>query len=184
MTEESRIRGRQVHLACQWADQHAPTATTVDGVLDVLDIAEPIWPYLAGWLLFKKEYGFISEWWERPLYLPSPLIAGTPDTYGRLRGGRRAIVDLKSWASCGPKPKRSAVIQTAGYKLMVEDRLEQAVDVRIIVKLSGDNKYRAYECTDHEYDEHVFRCAAFLYWDRLNNQLADGTDRSEVEVAA
>jgi len=182
-TEESRIRGRQVHLACQWADMHAPEATTLDEVLEVIDVAPAIHPYLAGFLMFKRETGYQGQWWERPMCLSSPLVAGTPDSWGRYRDGKRVLLDLKSWASQGIRPKRSAQLQVAGYELMVKECLGDDTDLRVILKLSGDNKYRAYPCTDQR-DKFLFQCLAHVWHDRNAYKLIEGGDREEVELVA
>ena len=182
-TEESRIRGRQVHLACQWADMHAPEATTLDEVLEVIDIAPAIHPYLEGYLLFKRETGYQGDWWERPMHLPSPLVAGTPDSWGHYPDGRRVLVDLKSWRSQGVQPKRAAQIQVAGYQLMVKHITGEDTDLRVIVKLPGDNKYRAYQCRDDR-DIFIFQCVAHVWHDRFAYKLIESKDRDEVELEA
>ena len=178
-TEESRLRGKQAHLACQLADQYCPDALTLDAVLDVLDVAEPLIPYLQGYLLFKKEKRYRPIWSEKYLYMKNPLVCGTVDSWGTY-GNRKALVDLKSWRNNGPTPKPSAVLQTAGYKLMVKERLNEDTDVRVIVALPGDGLFRYFECTD-ERDEFTFQCAAYVWWHRWENKLIERSGASEVE---
>lgn len=180
-TEESRVRGRQVHLACQWADEYAPKAQTLGAVLDVIEVAEAIHPYLAGYLLFKREKEYRALMSETPVWLSNPRVAGKIDSYGEYQE-RRAVIDLKSWSNQGPHAQRSAQIQTGGYKLMVEERFKVPVDLRVVVNLPGDGKYRAYELTEHTQDEFIFRCAAYTYWDRWNAKLVDRGSVGEVEV--
>ena len=179
-TEESRIRGKQAHYACQLVDQHAPDATTLDEALEVIDLAEALFPYLSGYMLFKRETGYHPVWNERLMYMESPLVAGTPDSWGAYKG-KRALVDLKSWRGQGPTPKPAAVIQTAGYKLMVKERTGGDTDVRVIVALPGDGRYRAFECTDTR-DEFIFQCAANEWWYRYNAKLIERGGPSEVEI--
>jgi hypothetical protein len=181
-TDESRIRGKQAHYACQLVDQHAPDALTMEDALDVIDLAPALHPYLAGYLLFRREKSFRPVWNERPMHLSSPMVAGTPDSWGHYGDGRKVLVDLKSWRGQGPTPKRAAVLQTAGYKLMVKEATGEDTDLRVIVALPGDGRYRAYECKDPR-DEFLFQCCAHSWWDRYNNKLVSG-DPAEVEVEA
>lgn len=182
-TEESRIRGKQAHLATQLADQHCPDRLTVEEVLEVIEIAEPLIPYLEGYLLFRRETGYRADWNERLWHLKSPLVAGTIDSFGKYRTGRRVLVDLKSWKSQGVRPKPSAEIQTGGYSLMVKQTTGLEVDVRVILALPGNGKYRAYEVTDHS-DEFIFQCTAHSWWHRYNKGLIKRGGESEVELAA
>ena len=180
-TEESRVRGTQAHLACAMADQYAPNATDLDDVLDVIEVGDALIPYLQGYLLFKRETGYRPVWSEQLMYMESPLVAGTPDSWGHYGDGRRVLCDLKSWKGQGPNPKRAAVLQTAGYALMVRERTGESTDLRVIVALPGDGRYRAYECRDPR-DESLFLCAAHLWHDRFAHKLIEGSEHGEVEI--
>ncbi len=182
-TEESRIRGKQAHLATQLADQHCPDALTLDEVLETIDLADPLIPYLEGYLMFRRETGYRAAWNERLMHLSCPLVAGTPDSFGLYGDGRRVLVDLKSWKSQGPKPKRSAELQTAAYAMMIKECTGHDVDLRVIVALPGNGKYRAFEATNTR-DKFVFQCAAHTWHDRVAAGLIKPGGDSEVELAA
>jgi hypothetical protein len=181
-TEESRVRGRQIHRACHLVDLHAPEAETLEEVLDVMDLGTTIQPYVAGWLWFKRSTGFVPVGHETPLYLADMNVAGTPDVWGYFRSNaRRTVVDLKSWKSQGPKPKRASELQVnGGYKPMLRQAGFDAQDA-VVVKLPGDGSFRQYPCTN-PLDEAIFRSCCFVWHDRANNKLIDGLEGpSEVE---
>ena len=173
-TPESRLRGKQAHLARQMCDIYTPQATTLEEVQDVLEVGEALHGYLTGWLLYKREKGFVPEWSERPVYSASLHVAGTPDVKGRLTNGRVAIVDVKSWAQKPTKPKRASVLQVAGYRLLVEECLGEKSDLGVIVALPGDGTYRSFDCEDRDgRDRSLFRCIAYVWGDLKANGLLE-----------
>ena len=183
-TEDSRQKGTAIHEACRLADLHCPDATRMEDVLDVLEIHEAVQPYLAGWLLFRREKGWRATAWEQPLSLKRLRIAGTPDAWGETECGS-VLIDLKSWAAQGAKPKRSAEVQTAAYDLMLEEsEHNERQRHRWIVKLSGDSKYRCYECgNDADYD--IVSYCARVWWDQYNAGIVkmSGDPESELAIA-
>lgn len=166
-TENSRVRGQMAHLACQLADAHCPKAATLDDALDVLDAAEDIQPYLAGYLKFRREKRFISLRWEEPLCSIRLRVAGTPDTHGHMIyvDGPLAVVDAKSWQNQGSDPKHSAEVQTALYAIMLGEKYSiPPSDIeRYVLKLPGDGNYRLYHCAD-PYDFIEAEWASCLWW--------------------
>ena len=166
-TEASRLRGQAVHSACHLADVHCPGAVTITDALDVLDIAPAIQPYLAGYLLFRREKRYIAASWERPMHSTRLRMAGTPDSWGKAETAY-TLVDLKSWASQGAKPKHSAEIQTACYAIMLREYLGLGADEPIqrwVVKLPGDGKYRCYECDNHsDFNEATWAVQLWHKW--------------------
>jgi hypothetical protein len=179
-TEESRVRGQQVHKACHLVDLHAPDAETLEDALDVMDLGETIQPYVAGWIWFKRSTGFVPQGHETPLFLSDSNVAGTPDVWGYYPDGRAVVIDLKSWKGQGPKPTRASELQTAGYKLMLKQAGFNA-DERVVAKLPGDGKFRSYQCKN-PLDEAIFRSCCFIWHDRANSKLIDGLEGlSEVE---
>lgn len=154
-TEESRVRGQQVHLACQLADQHAMEAETLHDVLEIMDVAPAIQPYLEGYLKLRREKRYRAEKWEIPIASRKLRVGGRPDSTGCTWGAtsRAVVLDVKSWQSQGQKPKHSAEIQTAAYAIMLVEyygRTDLApTDIeRWTVKLPGDGSYRCYVCDD------------------------------------
>jgi hypothetical protein len=181
-TEESRVRGQQVHKACHLVDLHAPEAETLDDVLEIMDLGATIQPYVAGWLFFKRSNGFKPLGHETPLCLTDLNVAGTPDVWGTYPDGRLVSIDLKSWKGQGATPTRASEIQTAGYKLMLRQCLGFDVAVRLVVKMPGDGKFRQYLC-QNPMDEALFRSCCFIWHDRANNKLIDGLEGpSEAEA--
>lgn len=173
-TEASRMRGHQAHLARQMADQYAPQATTLEEVQEILEVGEALHGYLTGWLLYKREKGFIPEWSEQLVYSASMNVAGTPDVKGRLKDGRNALVDTKSWAQKPTAPKRASVLQVAGYRIMVEEYLGEKTDLGVIVVLPGDGTYRSWDLEDRDgRDRSLFRCIAYVWADRQANGLLE-----------
>lgn len=164
-TEASRLRGQAVHSACHLADVHCPTAVTIEDALEVLDIAPPIQPYLAGYLLFRREKRYQATCWERPLHASKLRVGGIPDSWGKAQEVY-TLVDLKSWATQGAKPKHSAEVQTALYAIMIREYLGLGTAEPIqrwVVKLPGDGKYRCYEC-DNQSDYNEANWCAQLWW--------------------
>jgi hypothetical protein len=168
-TEESRQRGQAAHLACQLADQHCPQADSVDEALERLDLAEALLPFLAGYLKFRRENRYHALRWETPACSRRLRVGGRPDSDGQL-DGQHALVDVKSWASQGAKPKHSAEVQTAAYAIMLAEEA-QIPDHRIqryVLKLPGDGNYRLYHCTDAMDLEEATWCA--LLWHRWHDR--------------
>ena len=168
-TENSRLRGQAMHSACHLADVHCPDAATLEKALEVLDVAESIQPYLAGHLLFRREKRYIATAGERPLYSSRLRVGGIPDSWGKAEN-IWTVVDRKSWATQGAKPKHSAEIQTALYAIMIREYLGLPSDEiiqRWIVKLSGDGVYRCYECTNQGDYEEANWCARL--WHRWHD---------------
>lgn len=169
-TDRSRRRGQAVHTACQLADELCPESTDVSEVLDRVDLSENLIPYLEGYLLFKREIRFVPKRHEFPSFHRGLRIAGTPDKWGHI-GSTTTLVDLKSWKSQGVKPKRSAVVQVVGYKLMIESCFQLLSERLIILKLPGNGRYRMYEVEKPALTEPVVWAAAGVWWDLHSNGL-------------
>lgn len=168
-TEDSRRRGTAVHLACQLTDDHCPTATCVEDVLEKLDLAEPLHPYVAGWILCKRELRLRTIWSELAYGSSKLRVGGLIDKYCVDERGRRIVVDLKSWANPGPICPRSAEIQTGGYEVVLVEN-DVPVDGRLVVALPGDGRYRSYPCEDDR-DGLIFTYATQVWWDRYDSKL-------------
>ena len=149
-TERSREVGTAVHKACMLIDQVCPHARTLAEVLERINLGEALHRYVEGYLLFKRDTGFTSQEWEKPLWDSRIRVAGTIDTWGYIPTGNRVLVDLKSWRSQGAKPKLSAEIQVNAYAGMLG---QVSLDVAYlwVLKLPGDGKYRLYEAKPNRY---------------------------------
>ena len=182
-TPESRQRGQAVHYACRLADQYCPDALTLEAALSVIDLDERLHPYLSGYLWFKREKGFKPIHNELPVWSRKLNAAGTLDKWGTYSDGTRVLVDLKSWKGQGATPKRASEIQTAGYALMAKESMGLDTDLRVVIALPGDGKYRSYDCTKPR-DAAVFQACCIVYWDLIDAGLLKGGGESEVELAA
>lgn len=137
-TEDARIRGTYVHLACHLYDK---------GTLDLDELDSALRPYLDAYILFKGETGFQVNESEVPCYHPQYLYAGTPDKIG-IMAGTDALIDLKSgdiqpWCA----------LQTAAYELFFPKSMK-----RFGVQLTNEGKYKMTPFTDRT-DRNIFLSA-------------------------
>lgn len=135
-TEESRNRGRIVHLATQFDDE---------GDLDEATIDPMILPYVEAARKFKADTGFKPELIEQRIYHPTFGYAGTVDRVGTM-GKHRVVLDYKS----GVVPFWCR-LQTAGYSGAMEHGSQY---LRYGVQLKPDATYKisAYEPKDFRND--------------------------------
>lgn len=163
-TPTSRQRGSATHEAVRLANQYAPKATALAEVLDVMELDERLHGSIGGYMLFKKETGFVPFKSEVLVSSRRLRVAGKLDIWGMI-GERRTLVDLKGWRNQGIKPKRPAMLQTGGYKILLKETTSDETDQRIVLKLPGDGTFRMYVCNDAG-DETVFTALATVWWDR------------------
>ena len=121
----SRVRGRQVHKACELADLN---------LIEQYDIGEGLMGYVTAWRAVSHEFGWTWEpdEIERRAYDPIKLVAGTPD---RVRMDPPLIVDIKSGAA-----SREAALQLAAYvDMKFPDN--QGIVERCTVEIHGDGTF-------------------------------------------
>jgi hypothetical protein len=179
-TDESRRRGRAVHHATRLIDENCPEASTMEEVLDVMDMDERLHGYVRGYLLWKKEAEFTPIYHEILVYSMRLNCCGHFDVYGRTPRGTR-LVDLKTWKGQGPTVKRGAALQAAGYKLMLRECLGIETDMAEILALPGDGKFREFPSTN-PLDEGVFSSNCVVWWDRKTAGILENGAESEVEM--
>lgn len=177
-TRESRHRGNAVHQVRYLADMHAPDKLTLGDALDGIPytIDERLLPYLAGYLLFKRETGFRAYMSEVAIASTQLRIAGKMDIWGTYPDGTKVLVDTKGWqnhTNLAKPPKRGAVLQTAIYKILAKESLGLETDIRVVLNLPGNGEYRKFElkCIDHERDEAIVYNIATVWWDRYDAKL-------------
>ncbi len=145
-TQEARDRGSHVHLAIKFLNK---------GTLDWDSVIDRYIGYVAAYEKFVREWNLKLEFFERPMYHPDLLFAGTPDLVGTVLDGIRAIVELKT----GPIRKWTA-LQTAAQELLVR-AWEDDKTVRYRrwgVCLNADGTYsKPVPFNEWERDEAVFR---------------------------
>jgi len=149
-TEESRIRGSAVHLACQYYDEGALDWDSVieeykpyvDAYIDFLNVAKPVWHGIE-LRLYNERYNY----------------AGTLDREGLLFE-RNAILDLKT----GAVPEW-VKIQTAAY----EDCIDGSYD-RYALQLKSNGTYKLHGPYKSSADFKVFKAAITITnWKGNNN---------------
>ncbi len=181
-TDESRIRGTSVHEAARLVDVYHPDATDIDEIAcsQKISIPEIIFPYVSGYLLFRRESKYKALAHEVPMFSQSLLLCGTPDSLGR-QAKAKIVVDLKTWKGQGIKPKVSSVLQAAGYQIMTGEVTGQEPDERWILMLSGNSKYRIFLCDDPT-DREMITYASRIWWHQKNNKLISlAGDEPELE---
>ena len=161
-TEEGRIRGQAVHMACQYLDEGVLDWESLKATEDAL--SQPIGAYVKGWRRFCKDTGFKPRLIEVPFYHPDHLYAGTPDRVGTFPGDKyETILDLKT----GAVPKWTA-LQTAGYDEIVP-RLDGRYRRRAAVQLTADGDFKPPVLFDDLNDGRTFlNYAAAHRWGRKN----------------
>jgi hypothetical protein len=145
-----RDRGTAVHLACELDDLE---------LLDEMSMDDEIWPYLEAWRSFRKTSGFVADpdGIERRRYHSSLFYAGTIDRVGRLRSGRKIVIDIKTG---GKYPQYR--LQLAGYVNLLEEPLNY---FRGSVTLNPDASFSFDEFSREDYpvDLAVFRSCLNIY---------------------
>ena len=164
-TAASRQRGSAAHKTVALIDQYAPTATTIEEVLEVVEIDDRLVGYGAGYLLFKKEMRFTPCRNELAVGSRIWRVGGITDLYGRWSDGSSALGDVKTRQNPGTKPKRSEELQTGGYEILLEESEGLKSDSRFILVLPGDGRYRCLMCTNPT-DKNIFQQISTIFWDR------------------
>jgi len=150
--------GKAVHKATELYDL---------GILDESALDPALKPYLAGWVKFLKDTGFVAHLIEKPLAakIYGTWIATTPDRIGMMKG-KLTDVEIKS-GSLLP----GTAIQTAGHKLIydVGKEFKNHIKVRLGVRLTGDGNWRP-EYYKNKNDMSVFLSALNITnWKELNS---------------
>ena len=146
-----RVRGRQVHKACELLDL---------GVIDQYTIGDTIMRYVESYAKMLRDIPVEWDSMEQISYHPELFYAGTHDRVG-LMWGEPSILDFKTG-----KPGRETGLQLAGYALMKYPRDYRPVR-RFKAELQPDGRQgRLVEYTD-PFDFDGFVGAVNLYkWKR------------------
>lgn len=148
-TEEGKIRGHNVHLACQMLDED-------DLNFDALD--SELLPYVKAYQKFKAESGFKPDLIEVPCFNHTFHYATTLDRTGTFPSGEYTLLELKSGAV-----EPWAALQLAGQNECLEKRIS-----RHVLQLKSDGTYRLTKFTDPN-DRNVFLSAvSVVHWKRNN----------------
>ncbi len=141
--------GKAVHLACELDDL---------GQLDGSSVSDPIYPYLEGWRLFRKETGFAPTRIEEPHCNRLMAFAAVLDREGVFPSGKKAIVEIKKYS-----PPFFTGIQLALQELT----LPSAKRVRMSVELKDNGTYKQHFYTNPN-DKNFAMFLPSLYWYKRN----------------
>lgn len=149
--------GDAVHLASEMYDRDE---------LDMRSVPEEIAGYVAGWVRFREEAGFVPRSIEERVWSDRHQFAGTLDrtgTFTQLKGVRPnalALIDLK----CTYRLLPAVGPQLAAYSAAWEERnTPQRIKHRFAVRLTADGQYELKEHTDIT-DRSVFFSALTLFF--------------------
>jgi hypothetical protein len=160
----SNVPPALLEAACQFGTAaHKATELSDKGKLDEENLDINLRPYLDGWILFRQEYGFLSDMIERPIYSKIYRFAGTPDRLGHWRiDDSMIILDIKT----GFMLSSADAIQTAAYAIMAKEGGIKGTIKRVSLLLTKDGKYKIKEHKDKN-DANVFISALSVYnWRR------------------
>jgi hypothetical protein len=134
------------------------------GTLDEQSLSDPLKPYLAGYKLFKKDFGFkvsISES-EQQFISEKYGFKGTPDLWPVIKG-KRTLIDTKTSTNMYP----ATAIQTAAYQILLEEAGIK-IQARWGVKFSENGLYKIEPYTKLS-DKTTFLSALNVYnWKKEN----------------
>ena len=121
-----RVKGRQVHKACELADLNT---------IHQYEVAEYLMGYVTAWRSVCREFGWVWEpdGIECRVFDPIKLVAGTID---RVRLDPPLIVDIKSGAA-----SKEAALQTAAYADIKFPESQGKVE-RCTVEIHEDGSYK------------------------------------------
>jgi hypothetical protein len=143
-TPEARTRGSHVHLAIKFLNK---------GTLDWASVRDEYIGYVLAYQKLVKDWEFLVELFEVPMFHPILLFGGTPDLVGTVFGGVRAIIELKT----GPVMKWTA-LQTIAQEMLLRATEPSVRYRRWGVTLNADGTYsKPKEFKEYERDEAVFR---------------------------
>ncbi len=161
-TQETRDRGTHVHLAVKYLHK---------GTLDWSSVLDSYVGYVMAYERFAREWNLKVSIFERPMFHPDLLFAGTPDIVGTVLDNVPSIVELKT----GPVMKWTA-LQTIAQELLVRAWADdKSIRYRRWgVTLNADGTYsKPKEFIHFERDEAAFRM--------LNSAVQDlGTAKAEM----
>lgn len=125
--------GTAAHRTCAYWDK---------GTLDMKSLQEnektrALIPYLGQWQKFLKDYEveLYPGWIEKVSYCQKWRFGFTPDRIGKIKG-KVILIDIKTGV-----PNRATEIQTAAYKLGIEEETGDKINERWVIYL-GPEKYK------------------------------------------
>jgi len=154
--EYKRVLGTAVDLACHYLDKR---------VLDEETLSKPLVPYVEAYKKFCVVTGFEvdEEKSAVPMLSKKLSFCGTNDMVGMLNG-ELVIIDRKAtW-----KIYKAVGIQTAGYKILVEENFKVKIKRRFALQLKETGNYELEPFAGPE-DQNLFLACLALHWWKKNN---------------
>lgn len=156
-TEEAAFRGSVVHRCTELEDKGTLQESSVDpGAVG----------FLESWRTFKRQTGFIPLVIEKRHYNETHDYCGTPDRFGVMGNGDRAVVELKTG-----EVQKWCKVQLAGQLGFIEPSL-RGLYRRFGVRLKSDGipTVTEYPREDMPSDWAAFlACLTISNWKRVNN---------------
>jgi hypothetical protein len=153
-TEESRRRGKDIHLACLYL---------TEGRLDWNTLAPEYRPRVEAFAQFLADKRPAVILAEKPLYSKIYSFAGTPDFLFDMDGP--TLVDVKTG-----RGGLAAKLQTAGQAVLVTERMPDIKRVRrFFLELSDNGRYKLMPCFNNN-DRVMFLNAVAMVHTRINEK--------------
>lgn len=149
LLESAREFGTHVHLACHLWNK---------GELDQDALDPALAPYLAGWISFLKETGFVIYHSEHRVYHRTLRYAGTADAFGTWNESAW-VIDIKSGIVPGTVGAQLAAYSQASNYPRAK---------RLCVQLSADGLYRLHPQKDPS--DFALFTSALNVWKYLNKR--------------
>jgi hypothetical protein len=152
---------------------HYMTTLVDEGLLSSGEVLEEAHTgHIIAYESFCKDYSFVPEFTEKPMYHSKYLYAGTPDKYGITiigDAGLRTLIELKTGM-----PNPGYFLQVSAYKEILLDN-EYPVDRILILYTSNDGRYTISEPPSPEIDFKVFlSCLNVWRWKARNRVKNNG----------
>lgn len=142
--QQAAARGTAIHEATQAIDYGAEPEPNPD-----------LEGYIAAYMSFLLDHNVEWDMIEQIVYYQrfpeeKPVFCGTIDRFGSV-DGRKAVVDIKTYASLNTDGMISASCQTALYASALESMGVDA-DARYLLHLKKDGKYRLVDLYKFDYE--------------------------------
>ncbi len=166
----SNVPPSRLEAACKFGTAvHRATELWDKLTLDEITLDPHLRPYLDGWILFCKDFGFTSSVIEVSMCSKIYRFAGTPDRLGNWNKDDSIIIpDIKTSFELSPATK----IQLAGYDLMVKENApnKKIRTTRLSVLLNEKGTYKL-EIYKDKNDTNIFIAALSVYnWKGRNGK--------------
>lgn len=163
MLKAAAAKGTAVHEACELIDYGVDPDedAEIDGYL--VAYQGFLLDHEVSWQEIEKVVSYIRASGELPLF------CGTIDRFGDV-DGKRAVVDIKTYASLSTDAQLAASCQTALYADAIESRGGE-VEKRYILHLKKDGTYRLVDLSEWD-NSHGFlsRDTAWMLWKVWDNK--------------